>query len=447
MNLLQEFQRHIKVTGLFHPTDGLLIAVSGGIDSVVLTYLCHASGYHISLAHMNFGLRGEESDRDEKFIRGLADRLSVPLFVKRAETLAYAAENKISIQETARILRYAWFRELMQRDPSLAYLCTAHHADDNVETVLMNLFRGTGISGLRGIQPKQDNIVRPLLFAGRENIEQYALRQQLAFVEDSSNKEEKYTRNFFRLQVIPLIEKVYPSAAENMRHNISRFTGVEILYREMVDLKRKILVSLHEGAWHIPVEKLRYTSPLPTIVYELFSPFGFSASQIPEVIGLMDSPTGKCLFSSTHRLLKNRNWFIITPLQVNSETVVVIPGPAHETSFSEGKIVFTGKSILPGQTLDPDPLTACVDTNVLVYPMIIRKWRAGDYFYPLGMRKKKKLSRFFIDNKIPQHEKENTWVLESGGKIIWVIGQRIDDRFKVQAHTTKMTCMRWQKNS
>ncbi len=447
MNLLQEFQDHIKETGLFHPPDRLLIAVSGGVDSVVLTHLCHASGYDISLAHMNFGLRGEESDRDEKFVRGLANQLSVPIFVQRAETLAYAAENKISIQETARILRYAWFRELMHRDHSLTYLCTAHHADDNVETVLMNLFRGTGISGLRGIQAKQDNIVRPLLFASRQKIEQYALWQQLAFVEDSSNREEKYTRNFFRLQVIPLIEKVYPSAAENMRLNIERFTGVERLYHQMVDLKRKKLVSQHEGAWHIPVEKLRYTSPLPTIVYELFSPFGFSASQAPEVIGLMDSPTGKCLFSSTHRLLKNRNWFIITPLQVNTETVVVIQGPVHEAGFSEGKIVFTEKTFLPGQALDPDPLTACVDTNVLVYPMIIRKWKTGDYFYPLGMRKKKKLSRFFIDNKIPQHEKENTWVLESGGKIIWVIGHRIDDRFKVQTHTKKMTCMRWEKRS
>ena len=447
MNLLQEFQSHCKESGFFHPAGRILIAVSGGIDSVVLTHLCHTSGFHISIAHMNFGLRGEESDRDERFVRELAGNLSIPLFVKKVDAVSYARENKLSIQETARILRYSWFRELMKEDLSLIYLCTAHHADDNMETVLMNLFRGTGISGLKGILPKQDNIIRPLLFASRKMIEAYVREQQLTFVEDSSNSEEKYTRNFFRLQVIPMVEKVYPAAGENMRQNIERFRDVEILYREMVILKRKKLLREHDGQWQVPVEQLRYTIPLQTMVYELFSPFGFSTAQTKEIINLMDSSTGRFINSSTHRLLKNRNWFIISPLQKINDSVVVIPGPLKEAGFSEGTIAFSEKKYDREASLDSGPLSACMDTNAIVYPLIIRRWKTGDYFYPLGMRKKKKLSRFFIDQKLSQHEKENTWVMESAGRIIWVIGRRIDDRGKVGSHTEKMTCLRWIRNT
>jgi tRNA(Ile)-lysidine synthase len=445
MNLLSLFQQHIRESGLFQPADKLLIAVSGGIDSVVLTNLCYQSGYHISLAHMNFSLRGEESDRDEAFVRNMAARLSVPLFVQRVDTKTYALDNKLSIQEAARILRYSWFRELMIEHQPLKYLLTAHHADDNIETVLMNLFRGTGISGLRGILPRQDNIIRPLLFATRASIESYAREQHIDFVEDSSNSEEKYTRNFFRLKVIPLIEKAIPFASENMYRNIERFSDVEILYRSMVDLKRNKLLQEKNGEWHIPVEKLRKEKPLKTLVFEVFSEFGFSAAQTGEIINLMDSPTGKFLLSSTHRLLKNRNWFIITALQKIPGDLVVVPEPVQEVAFSKGRILITEKKYNGSQNLDTDANTALLDTNAVVYPLIIRQVRTGDYFYPLGMRKKKKLSRFFIDRKLSLPEKENAWVVESGGRIIWVIGHRIDDRCRIEPHTLQMTVMRFIK--
>ncbi len=345
MDLHKLFLQHVKEDGLFHPSDHLLIAISGGMDSVVLAHLCLQSGYTISLAHMNFKLRGEESERDEQFVRQLAGDWSVPLFVQQVDTQGYSQANRLSIQESARILRYSWFRELMEKESSLRYLCTAHHADDNMETVLMNLFRGTGISGMRGISAKQDNIVRPLLFASRKDIEEYANAAGLKHVEDSSNSEEKYTRNFFRLQVIPLVEKVYPAAANNMQQNIERFREVELLYQGMINIKRKKLVQEKKGEWHIPVEKLRYEKPLNTLVYELFSGFGFAAGQSGEIISLLDSPTGKTVYSSTHRLLKNRNWFIITPLQKTAAEIQVIPAPVKEVLFEQGKIIFTGKKI------------------------------------------------------------------------------------------------------
>ena len=395
MNLLTSFQHHIRESGLFQPSDKLLIAISGGIDSVVLTHLCHHSGYEVSLAHMNFSLRGKESDRDETFVRDLATRLSVPLFVQRVDTKTYALDNKLSVQEAARILRYSWFRELMMEHRPLKYLLTAHHADDNVETVLMNLFRGTGISGMRGIPPNQDNIIRPLLFTNRATIESFAKDQHIDFVEDSSNTEEKYTRNFFRLNVIPLVEKAIPSATENMYRNIERFNDVEILYRSIVELKRKKILQEKSGEWHIAVEKLRREKPLKTLVFEVFSEFGFSSSQTGEIINLMDSPTGKFLLSSTHRLLKNRSWFIITPLQKIPGDLVVINEPVQEVAFSKGRILIIEKKYNGRKDIDTGADVAMLDTNALAYPMIIRPARTGDYFYPLGMRKKEKTIEVF----------------------------------------------------
>jgi len=445
MDLLQRFQQHIATERLIRQEDELLIAVSGGVDSIVLTHLLYYSGYRIRLAHMNFGLRGEESERDENFVKEVADNLSIPFYVEKTDAKSFAKENGYAIQEAARIQRYRWFNEILNREPSLTYLCTAHHADDNIETVLMNLFRGTGIAGLKGILAKQDRIIRPLLFAHRHEIEVYAKENDIDFVEDSSNKEEKYTRNFFRLQVIPMVEKIYPAAAENMRQNIERFTGVELLYREILQKKKKKLLEDKNGEWRIPVEKLRFSSPLQTLVYEIFHPFGFSAAQTADIISLMDSETGKYLLSSTHRLLKNRNWFIISDLAIGEPDVTVIESITPSINFSQGNLAFTEKKYSPDSAISSDPGSACLDTNAIEYPLIIRPWKAGDYFYPLGMRKKKKLSRFFIDLKMSLPEKEKIQVMESAGKIIWVIGHRIDDRFKVQPHTTNMTLIKWIK--
>lgn len=261
MNLLQLFKNFIQTHHLFHKDDGLLIAVSGGVDSVVLCYLCKEAGFNFSMAHCNFNLRGDESKRDEAFVRALSKTLEVPHLVKSFSTKQYAEENKSSIQVAARELRYAWFKELLNSSilklkenesnkdlvKPLRYILTAHHLDDNIETVAMNYFKGTGIAGLTGISSKQQQIIRPLLFASKKDILNYANQNGLTWVEDSSNDETKYTRNFFRKEIIPQLETVYPAVKQNLAQNIQRFTEVEILYQQAIVAHKKKLLEFRNG--------------------------------------------------------------------------------------------------------------------------------------------------------------------------------------------------------
>jgi tRNA(Ile)-lysidine synthase len=409
-----------------------LIAVSGGIDSTVLCHLCHEAGFPFSIAHCNFGLRGEESTRDEAFVTSLANKYQVPFYLNRFQTSAYAAMNKMSIQEAARKLRYEWFDDILKVN-ALKYLLTAHHLDDNIETVLMNFFKGTGISGLRGIQPKTGTIIRPLLFAKRSEIVSYAHENGLSWVDDSSNDESKYTRNYFRHNIIPAIEKVFPEAINNVAQNIQRFSETEILYRQAVENHKKSLLDLKGDEVHIPVLKLLKSNPLHTLVYEIIKDFGFNNKQVSEVIRLLHSESGKYITSSTHRILRNRKWLVITPLKSENAQTVLIEKD-HQVIFFDG-CTLNIFYITDGISYSDDINEAVLDLQNVQFPLLLRKWKQGDYFYPLGMPKKKKLSRFFIDHKLSKVEKENVWVIESNKRIIWVVGLRIDDRFKVTSST------------
>ncbi len=429
MNLLEKFIAYIKSESLFQQNDHILIAVSGGADSTVLCELMHKANFTFTIAHCNFKLRGAESDRDELFVKNLSEKYKVAFFVKHFETQKIAADTKKSIEETARDLRYTWFKELII-EHNLKNIATAHHADDNIETVLMNFFRGTGIKGLRGILPEQTNIIRPILFAKRNEIESYAAENSLEFVTDSSNATNDYTRNYFRNELIPAIVKVYPEAKQNILHNIDRFRDIALLYEEKIkEVKSKIIEKRGEEI-HIPVLKLAKTKSLQTIIYEIISAYDFTTQQIGEVEKLLISESGKFILSPTHRMLKNRNWLIISPLQVNDiSSLHVIESANSEINFSAGKLKIT--SIEKPESLLTDTNTCYISTKELVYPLILRKWKIGDYFYPLGMQKKKKLSRFFIDQKLSLMQKENVWVLETNKRIVWVVGLRMDDRFKV----------------
>ncbi len=457
MNLPQRFQLFIGVHHLFSQNDKLLLAVSGGVDSVVLCELCHRAGFNFIIAHCNFQLRGEESDRDEQFVQRLGKKYGTEVLVKRFDTNKYAVENKVSIQVAARELRYDWFEEIVNRESSMRlptgdwrletgdwrlqaadWIITAHHLDDNIETIVMNFFKGTGIAGLRGMLPKTGKIIRPLLFARKDELLQFAKEAQLEYVEDSSNQSEKYSRNYFRLQVLPLIEKIYPGALSNLAHNADRFLEIEILYRQAIDLHRKKLIEKKGEELHIPVEKLRRSEPLHTIAFDIIKDFGFTASQTGQVMQLMDSETGKFICSSTHRILKNRNWFIISPLHLKDPGIVVIGEPDHTIDFPNGQLEFERINKTPGYEPPDADFLACLDAATIQFPMLLRKWKKGDYFYPLGLRKKKKLARFFIDQKLSLNEKENIWVLEMDKKILWVIGQRIDDRFRITDHTKEI---------
>ncbi len=461
MSVLQQFKEFISKENLFSSKDKLLLAVSGGVDSVVLCELCQQAGYDFVIAHCNFQLRGQESESDEKFVRSLATKYNKEVLVKRFETTEYAGSNKVSIQVAARELRYAWFDEIINREtsdvrhetsnasresltthhsPLTPRVLTAHHLDDNIETVLMNFFKGTGIAGLRGILPGQHKIVRPLLFAKKEKLKQFAEENKLTWVEDSSNQSDKYTRNYFRHHLVPLVKNIYPEAENNLAGNLQRFKEIEQLYHQSIDLHKKKLLEFKGNEVHIPVLKLQKTVPLVSVVYEIIKDYGFTAAQAEEAIALLESETGRYITSATHRIIKNRHWLIIAPLQSLEAAIVLIEEPGI-VELGIGHLVLSLQpNPLPGHLdeISNLPGTACLDAASVTFPLLLRKWKTGDYFYPLGMRKKKKLSRFFIDQKLSKTDKEKIWVLESNKKIIWVVGQRIDDRCKVTASTRQL---------
>ena len=449
MSLLKEFIKYIQQQNLFKKNDKLLVAVSGGADSAALCELCFQANFHFEIAHCNFQLRGEESERDEQFVRALAEKYNVKLFVKKFDTEKYARENKISIQVAARELRYEWFDELVKVDDrqqttddqdtsyikhQTSYIVTAHHANDNIETLLMNFFKGTGIKGLQGILPKQGKIIRPLLFAKREEIRSFIEENNLKFVEDSSNNSDKYTRNYFRHQLIPSIQKVFPQVEENLLNNIDRFNEIETLYQQSIDLHKKKLLERKGNEIHIPVLKLLKSKPLKTIVYEIIKDFGFTAHQTEEVLNLLKSESGKFISSASHRIIKNRNWLIIAPINTLEATHILINEKDKEIDFELGKLKVGRQPAADDRrpvTFSTSECKIKLDAKNITYPLLLRKWKQGDYFYPLGMQKKKKLSKFFIDKKLSLTEKEKVWVIESNKKIIWIIGKRIDDRFKI----------------
>lgn len=407
------------------------MTVSGGVDSVVLCHLCKRAGYDFGIAHCNFQLREEDSARDEKFVQALAGELGVPFHLVQFETKQYAEEKKQSTQEAARELRYKWF-EKIRAEEGYDFILTAHHADDNIETVLMNFFRGTGITGLTGIKPINGKIRRPLLFAKRAELESYLKNNQLQFVQDETNLHDDYTRNYFRNTVLPQISNVYPEVQQNLLNNIERFKDVEALYRNEIERHQKKLLQKKGSDFLIPVLLLQKTPAYQTVLLEMVKSFGFKASQLPELIGLLESQPGKYMLSSTHRVLKDRKHLVISALNEIPSAAVIIE--------EEGRYLFAGGTLCVRATSQEDisrnENIASINASLVEYPLILRPWRTGDYFYPLGMQKKKKVSRFLIDKKLSLAEKERIWVVEMDKKIIWVVGHRIDDRFKITDNTT-----------
>ena len=452
MNLLQQYKDFIEKENLFSPKDKLLLAVSGGVDSVVLCELCKQAGYDFLIAHCNFQLRGEESERDENFVKSLGEKYQVEVKVKKFETEKFAEERKLSIQEAARVLRYEWFDELVgsqesgvrsQKSQLRTHLLTAHHANDNAETVLMNFCRGTGLHGLTGIPVSYGNIKRPLLIFSKDELKQFAKERKLDFVEDSSNLSSKYTRNLFRNEIIPAITKVYPQVNENLNDNINRFKEIEKLYKLAVGEIKKKLVKEKGSEWHIPVKQLMSYNNR-ALIYDIIADFGFNEKQIDEVIKLAESDSGKYIESPTfdYRIIRHRHWFIISAVNSAGSAMIIIEEKNKSLQFEEGKIELER---IQTSNFNPDSYRdqtsnniACLDGKQINFPLILRKWKTGDYFYPLGMKKKKKLSRFFIDQKLSKTEKERTWVIEMDKKIIWVVGYRIDERFKIVEKTKQV---------
>lgn len=403
---------------------------------MVLCELSRQARLPFAIAHCNFGLRGDESERDEAFVRQLAIKYNVPVFVETFATSAYAEANRLSIQEAARELRYGWFA-LVRSQNGFAFTLLAHHADDNMETLLMNFFRGTGLDGLTGMpaEKKEAHCLRPMLSFRRNEIVQFAREHRLSWVDDSSNASSKYTRNFFRNELIPQLQQVFPKVEENLLDNLYRFQQTALLYWQLTAELKKKLCDVKGEEVHIPVLKLlKYRAT--SLLYEIIRDYGFGEKAVAEVLKLAEADSGKYIANEKYRIIRHRAWLIIAPKAVSASTIV-IEREDELVHFAEHQLQqkFTAAEKL---VINKSPLVAQLDAKEIAYPLVLRKWKAGDYFYPLGMRKKKKLARFFIDQKLSKTEKEKVWVLASHKRIVWVVGHRIDDRFKITGSTRQV---------
>jgi tRNA(Ile)-lysidine synthase len=413
----------------------ILLAVSGGVDSMVLAAVLVELNIDFAMAHCNFHLRGAESEGDEQLVVQWAKSYNIPYFVQHFETQKILNYQGGNLQELARNLRYSWFEQLCS-EHQYPIIATAHHADDAIETLLMNFCKGTGINGLHGIQAKKDKIIRPLIDATRADIMEYALENNVVWRDDSSNSKLTYTRNKVRHELLPLLRNIFPQVDANLRSNIQRFAEIGLIYQSAMDKLLQKIVEKQGEEYCIPVRKLTSIEALHTVLFEIIKPFGFVSAQVGQVAQLLRAESGKFVSSATHRVIRNRKWLIIAPLKTESATFIVIDSLEHADGLTLNSGNFTmqiKQSSFDGQvaSLAPSANIAHLNLDQVEFPMILRPWKQGDYFYPLGMKKKKKVARFLIDQKVPMHQKERVWVLESNKRIVWVVGYRIDDRFKV----------------
>jgi len=444
-DLKKQFLEFIRGQKLFEWHEPVLLAVSGGIDSTVMAHLFHDSGLKFGLAHVNFQLRGIHSEQDEYFVRELSTQFGVKFFSIKFETETYAAEHKISIQMAARALRYPWL-EQVRKDNGFYRIATAHHTDDSIETVLINIFRGTGIHGLGGISPKKEKMVRPLLCFNKKEIQEYASINKIAFRQDQSNAETIYERNKIRLEVIPSIEIHFPAFKKTISENISKWKDAAVLYDEALHHIQRRISTRKEEEFLISIGKLKTHPAYKTILFEMLKEFTFGSDQVNQIAAALDAEPGKMFYSPTHRLVKDRKNLIVTPISGSLISAVLIEETDRHVMAGSLKITLShhdaGKFSIP-----VNASVHCLDWKELEFPLMLRKWKPGDYFYPLGMKmKKKKISNYLVDRKIPLPEKENVMVLESGKRIACILGERIDERFKITPSTTKIVMIGSERN-
>ena len=434
--MITQFREFIKENRLIRKSDKILLTISGGIDSVVMLDLFIRTGYRCGIAHCNFGLRGDESDGDEDFVRRLAYEHGLKFHGKRFSTEEYAEEAKVSIQMAARKLRYDWF-EKIRSSHSYNLIATAHNQDDVLETFFINLIRGSGIRGLSGMKAKLGKIIRPLLFAPRSQIEDYATERKLSFREDSSNASEKYTRNKIRHTILPLFESINPGFRNSLMETINKLRDTEDIYNHEVHHKKEEMVEKRGDTVHIHLKHLKEIPHRRTYIYEFLSEYQFSSQQIKDIDDSLKAASGKQFFSPTSRLVKDRTKLIITPLEIKEHRkfyIEEVTDYIYDPVYLEFEVIDRPSTY----EIPHDRHTACLDYDLLTFPLMIRKWQSGDYFHPLGMKHRKKLSDFLVDEKLSIVEKENLWLILNNEDIIWIINQRIDDRYKITEKTRKI---------
>ena len=411
----------------------VLVGVSGGADSIALLTVLVELGYSCIVGHCNFHLRGEESMRDECFTETYARKLGLPFVKVDFNTRDYAAEHHLSVEMAARELRYAWFEEMRCVHDAQA-IAVAHHRDDNVETVLMNLIRGSGIRGMSGIRPKNGFVIRPLLSVARQEILQWLAERQLEYVTDSTNLSAAYTRNFIRLRVLPLLETINPSVRTAINRTAEHLAETESLFAYvMADARKRVF----EAENRLSIKALmQYPSP-KTVLFELLKAFHFTPSSVDEIFLSLNKESGKLFFSSSHRLVKDRDCLLLSPLAAAGEKEVYFL--TGEEGCWSGPIDLAFSRIVRTEELhiQKDKDIAYFDLDKLKFPLVLRHWQQGDWFVPLGMQGRKKLSDYFSDKKFSRLEKEQVWLLCSGDEVIWIVGERSDNRFRVECATKR----------
>lgn len=432
MNILEKASQYIEKHQLITTEEAVLVGLSGGSDSIALLHILTSLGHKCVAAHCNFHLRGDESQRDEAFVREWCLNNNILLKVEHFNTQDHANRNGISIEMAARELRYKWFEALLQQ-LVIRHVAIAHHQDDSVETVMLNLIRGTGIKGLKGIAPKSGNVIRPLLCLTKKEINEYILRNHLDYVDDSTNGQTIYQRNKIRLEILPLMEQINPSLKDTINRMSQHLSQVEHIYADFIQKQKEKVMSDNL----ISISELQKNIEPEALLFEILTPYGFNTDQVAQIHKSLHAISGKTFLSATHRLLKNRENLIIGKLpQLEAKSYIIdestasLNFPLHltiETISGSEDFVF------PKSTH-----TLCLDKDKISFPLILRRWEKGDWFVPLGMSGKKKLSDYFSDNKFSIIEKESSWILTSDNKIIWIVGHRPDNRFKVDSDTKKI---------
>lgn len=440
----EQLRHYIGQHGLFGPSDRILVAVSGGVDSVVLCHLLKGVGVSFGVAHCNFQLRGEDSELDAAFVKKLANQLGVRAYQTQFETEQLAATAKTSIQLLARKLRYDWLGDIRKTE-GFDYIATAHHTNDSIETALYNFAKGSGIRGIRGMLPKNRSVIHPLLFADKDMIEQYAAKHDIAYRADASNATDKYTRNKIRHHILPVLKDINPSLEKTARQTFGHLRDVETLYLWAVESIRKEVMQETETATIVDLKKLFGYPAFKTILFELLKPYSFNNAQVAQLLG--NDHSGTQFFSGTHRLVLNRGYCIIESIADRARpraSVFDIHQHQHALHLPDGHLTIT--------YLDEAPIpipsaanTACFDRNALHFPLTLRRWQPGDQFQPFGMNgQHKKVQDFFTDKKLSLIEKEHVWIMESNGVICWIVNHRMDERFRINEETQQVVLVSWE---
>ncbi len=431
------FTEFIERHGLFSRDNKILAAVSGGMDSVLMAHLLKAAGFSFGIAHCNFQLRGDESLRDQEFCNHLAEKLRVPFHTTNFDTTKFAADEKVSVQMAARQLRYQWFEEVRQQS-GYDVIALAHHQNDAIETILLNLTRGTGIAGIHGILPKNNLLVRPLLFLSRDDISAIIEQSRLAYVEDSSNASTKYARNKIRLEVVPKLKELNPALEETFEKNLQRFRELEVLLETQVGQLKTRLFEVHGREVHILLEEIKKLVPQRLLLFKLLQEYGVNETTVDDLIAALDKHAGRIFETSGYKMVVDRGKLIISSIR---RSLFV----EKQININDREIIFDNYrlSILHDDSpliVKDNPMAVSIDSDLLIYPLTIRPWQQGDGFHPLGMKGSKKVSDFFAGEKIPVHKKEEIPLLVNGnGDIAWIGGYRPDERYKVSEKTKKVT--------